>query len=68
MTDNEAIARLCCLVTEVGQKVYHSKEIHSCFCPDNMIIGSSIVSTAIIEYIEAAVHTAILSQSHNEGD
>ena len=56
MTNNQAIARMRILISDIKHKVYKdSKEIHG-------------VPTVIVEYIEAAVYTALNSQSHNEGD
>jgi hypothetical protein len=68
MTKQETIVRLCILIGEVGKKVYTFTEPAECICGNTLQAEDPVISNKVIEYIEAAVYTAINNQSHNEGD
>lgn len=58
MTRDEVIARLCALVSEVGDKVFHDQHQHDCFCGHNDIEFGRVESE-VVDWLEHAVKTAI---------
>ena len=61
MTAKEAIKRLCALVTEVGHTVFHSQEMHDCFCEEQASWAKNQrVSEKVIAFIERAVQVAVM--------
>lgn len=60
MKGHEAIARLCTLVSKMGEQVFKNKAEHDCFCAHGCRDTSAVVvHEDVIKYIEQAVETAM---------
>jgi hypothetical protein len=59
MNREDAIERLCKLVTEVGEKIFLSQNPHDCFCESafHKSVGKPVIDEKIIRFIEDATRT-----------
>ena len=65
MTKEQTLARLCTLVSKVGDKIFAQKESHDCFCGGSPLAGyvNFQMSEKVISYIEAAVELAMYDEA-----
>ena len=60
ITKSDLLARLCALCTEVGERLYNSREPHDCFCNARTEDSDSFqFSSDIIDWIEEVVELSI---------
>jgi hypothetical protein len=62
MDTQDALKRLCALITVVGEDVFKSKVPHDCFCGENpaaLAHGGAKVDWQVINFIEEAVREKI---------
>lgn len=57
MNKQDAIERLCRLVTKVGEEVFNHTQAHACFCRNN---ADPRIDVNVIEFIERAVSDRII--------
>jgi hypothetical protein len=63
MNKQDAIERLCRLVTKVGTDVFHDAQAHDCFCRTN---PNAVIDVNVIEFIERAVSDRIVDYDIRE--
>ena len=60
MTKQEAIERLCALVTKVGEVEFDSRHAHDCFCSEQDLPKEQVcIAEEVIDYIEIAVNNKL---------